>query len=51
MNISAGELSAILEERIKNYYKESSVSADEAGKVLSVGDGIWFVKYRNVPPQ
>ena len=40
MNISAGELSAILEERIKNYYKESSVSADEAGKVLSVGDGI-----------
>jgi len=40
MNISAGELSAILEERITNYYKESAVSVDEVGKVLSIGDGI-----------
>ena len=40
MSISAGELSAILEERISNYYKDSSVSVDEVGKVLTIGDGI-----------
>ena len=39
MSISAGELSAILEERISNYYKDSSVSVDEA-VVLTIGDGI-----------
>ena len=40
MNISAGELSAILNERIENYGKEASTSIDEVGKVFSVGDGI-----------
>jgi len=40
MNISAGELSAILNERITNYGKEASTSIDEVGKVFSVGDGI-----------
>ena len=40
MSISPGELSAILEERISNYYKDSSVSVDEVGKVLTIGDGI-----------
>jgi len=40
MSISAGELSAILEERISNYSKDSSVSVDEVGKVLTIGDGI-----------
>jgi F-type H+-transporting ATPase subunit alpha len=40
MSISAGELSAILEERISNYYKDSSISVDEVGKVLTIGDGI-----------
>ena len=39
MNISAGELSAILNERIENW-KEASTSIDEVGKVFSVGDGI-----------
>ena len=39
MNISAGELSAILNERIENYGKEASTSIDEVG-VFSVGDGI-----------
>ena len=40
MNILADKLSVILEERIKNYYKESSVFADEAGKMLFVSGGI-----------
>jgi len=40
MNISAGELSAILEERVVEYYKESKLSVDEVGKVLTIGDGI-----------
>ena len=40
MNISAGELSSILESRISNYGKEASASVDEIGKVFSVGDGI-----------
>lgn len=35
---SAAELSAILEERIEDYY--ASVDVNEIGKVLSVGDGI-----------
>ena len=39
-NISAGELSAVLEERISNYGKEATASVDEIGKVFSVGDGI-----------
>jgi len=40
VSISAGELSAILEKRIASYGKESGVSADEVGEVLSIGDGI-----------
>jgi F0F1-type ATP synthase alpha subunit len=40
MSILAGELSAILVKRIENFYKDSSVSVDEMGIVLSVGDGI-----------
>jgi F-type H+-transporting ATPase subunit alpha len=40
MNISAGELSAILERRIESYGKDTSVSVDEVGEVLSIGDGI-----------
>ena len=40
LNISAGELSSILESRISNYGKEATVSVDEIGKVFSVGDGI-----------
>ena len=40
LNISAGELSSILESRISNYGKEASASVDEIGKVFSVGDGI-----------
>ena len=40
MNISAGELSAILEKRIESYGKDTSVSVDEIGEVLSIGDGI-----------
>ena len=43
MNISAGELSAILEERVINYYKESKLSVDEVGKVLTIGDGVSHV--------
>merc|ERR1719199_1333826 len=39
-NISAGELSSILESRISNYGKEATASVDEIGKVFSVGDGI-----------
>jgi len=39
-NISAGELSAVLEERISNYGKEATASVDEIGKVFPVGDGI-----------
>ena len=31
-NISAGELSAVLEERIANYGKEATASVDEIGK-------------------
>ena len=31
-NISAGELSAVLEERISNYGKEATASVDEIGK-------------------
>nr|YP_007890470.1 ATP synthase F1 subunit alpha [Andalucia godoyi]AGH23964.1 ATP synthase F1 subunit alpha [Andalucia godoyi] len=38
MNLSAAELSHILEERITNSYKELNI--DEKGRVLSVGDGI-----------
>jgi F-type H+-transporting ATPase subunit alpha len=38
MSRSAAELSAILEERIEDYY--ASVDVNEIGKVLSVGDGI-----------
>jgi F0F1-type ATP synthase alpha subunit len=37
-DMSASELSGILEERIKHYYQ--SVPVDEVGKVLSIGDGI-----------
>ena len=40
MNISAGELSAILEERVVQYYKDSKLNVDEIGKVLTIGDGI-----------
>ena len=40
MNITAGELSAILESRISSYGQEASASVDEIGKVFSVGDGI-----------
>ena len=40
MNISAGELSAILEERVVEYYKETKLDVDEIGKVLTIGDGI-----------
>jgi proton translocating ATP synthase F1 alpha subunit len=40
MNITAGELSAILESRISNYGQEAGASVDEIGKVFSVGDGI-----------
>ena len=40
MNISAGELSAILEERVVQYYKDSKLDVDEVGKVLTIGDGI-----------
>tara|TARA_A100001015_G_C14745134_1_gene615289 strand:- start:176 stop:652 length:477 start_codon:yes stop_codon:yes gene_type:complete len=40
LNISAGELSSILESRISNYGKEASAAVDEIGKVFSVGDGI-----------
>jgi F-type H+-transporting ATPase subunit alpha len=40
MSISAGELSAILEERITNFTNSSGASVDEVGKVLSIGDGI-----------
>merc|ERR1719199_632610 len=40
LNISAGELSSILESRISNYGKEATASVDEIGKVFSVGDGI-----------
>ena len=40
MNITAGELSAILESRISSYGEEASASVDEIGKVFSVGDGI-----------
>jgi len=40
VNISAGELSAILEKRIESYGKDTSVSVDEIGEVLSIGDGI-----------
>jgi len=39
-SISAGELSAILEQRIESYGKDTSVSVDEIGEVLSIGDGI-----------
>ena len=39
-NISAGELSSILEERISKYGEAATVSVDEIGKVFSVGDGI-----------
>jgi len=38
MNISAGEISTLLEQRISNYY--TSLNVDEIGRVLSVGDGI-----------
>lgn len=38
MNLSAAELSHILEERITQSYKELNI--DEKGRVLSVGDGI-----------
>lgn len=38
MNLSAAELSHILEERITGAYKELNI--DEKGRVLSVGDGI-----------
>jgi F-type H+-transporting ATPase subunit alpha len=40
MNISAGELSALLEERVTDYGKDSSTAIEEVGKVFSVGDGI-----------
>ena len=38
MNFSAIELTAIIENRLKNYY--TNVKIDETGFVLSVGDGI-----------
>lgn len=38
MNLSAAELSHILEERITSSYKELNI--DEKGRVLSIGDGI-----------
>lgn len=38
MNLSAAELSHILEERIATSYKELNI--DEKGRVLSIGDGI-----------
>ena len=38
MNFSAIELTAIIENRLKNYY--ANVKIDETGFVLSVGDGI-----------
>ena len=38
MNFSAIELTAVIENRLKNYYSE--VKIDETGFVLSVGDGI-----------
>jgi F-type H+-transporting ATPase subunit alpha len=38
MNISAAELSSMLEERITNY--SAKLNVDEIGKVLSIGDGI-----------
>jgi len=37
-NIKADEISKILREQIANY--EQSVSVDEVGSVISVGDGI-----------
>jgi len=38
MNLSAGEISTLLEKRISNYYTKLNVN--EIGRVLSVGDGI-----------
>jgi proton translocating ATP synthase F1 alpha subunit len=38
--MSASELSSILEDRVANYYNDKSVSVDEIGNVISVGDGI-----------
>merc|ERR1719345_575173 len=39
-NISASELTSVLEERMTQYGKEATASVDEIGKVFSVGDGI-----------
>jgi len=38
--VSSSEMTSILEDRIKDYYKSSSVSVDEIGNVISIGDGI-----------
>ena len=40
MSILVGELSTILVERIENFYKKPTISVDEVGIVLAVGDGI-----------
>jgi len=38
--MSASEMTSILEDRVKQYYKGTSVSVDEIGNVISIGDGI-----------
>ena len=43
MNFSAIELTAVIENRLKNYYSE--VKIDETGFVLSVGGGIAQVSF------
>ena len=38
MAIKAGEMTALLEQKISNFY--TAINVDEIGRVLSVGDGI-----------